>query len=494
MSDSEIKLFYAQSSEVSKRILAPDEHLRAIDTGAYYVAGPDGKPQAVLTATTSAQGVANPTLQVVDEQWQPYNRAIRTQDCDARKRGLLGVGDKGVIAIRFDDWQDSFKTTVAPEMQLRGLPYSLALISRWRTDQPWGAGTTAADIKSWIDNGAEVWSHGRDHKDYLGYEGLRANIVDSKAEIEAAINARVMGFSLPGVTPVYTPDQRGGQSLPYDGLTEPAHWYGPTARLIMDTYEQADAYSGGVYYPVGSASPRYGRGHVTISDGVTLTAALGWLDKVKREKSSLRVMCHAGNLGTPGCMTLAEFKTWLDAVVAAWNAGTIDIVSPSSLAYVTRDSNRFDLLYGQGSFTGLTQAAPGIWYNLGGVNNTIYQTGGYNDGPYIEIPTSGGSGPNARPDLTFPVGESYLFEGWAKSLGASTTTPRVIIKTYPDAGALSIDKSFVGTGNATWVRIRVAFTIPPKNVDGSTVSTVMIQPHRNGGDACAWSNVTVRKL
>lgn len=58
MSDSEIKLFYAQSSEVSKRILAPDEHLRAIDTGAYYVAGPDGKPQAVLTATPSAQGVA----------------------------------------------------------------------------------------------------------------------------------------------------------------------------------------------------------------------------------------------------------------------------------------------------------------------------------------------------------------------------------------------------------------------------------------------------
>jgi len=57
MSDSEVKLFYAQNSEVKNRILAPDEHLRAIDTGAYYVAGPDGKPQAVLTATTSAQGV-----------------------------------------------------------------------------------------------------------------------------------------------------------------------------------------------------------------------------------------------------------------------------------------------------------------------------------------------------------------------------------------------------------------------------------------------------
>ena len=57
MSDSEIKLFYAQSSEVKNRILAQDEHLRAIDTGEYYVAGPDGKPQAVLTASNSDSGV-----------------------------------------------------------------------------------------------------------------------------------------------------------------------------------------------------------------------------------------------------------------------------------------------------------------------------------------------------------------------------------------------------------------------------------------------------
>ena len=73
MSDSEIKLFYAQSSEVKNRILAQDEHLRAIDTGAYYVAGPDGKPQAVLTASTSAQGV---------EKLGPRMSAAMSKDAD----------------------------------------------------------------------------------------------------------------------------------------------------------------------------------------------------------------------------------------------------------------------------------------------------------------------------------------------------------------------------------------------------------------------------
>lgn len=462
--------------------------------GVPYIRKPDGSRNGLVETTTGpGGGVVNPAVVVRGEQWQPYNHNILSQNCDARKKGLIGVGNRGVIAIRFDDWQDALKTSVAPEMQSRGLPYSVALISRWRTAQPWGAGTTAADIKSLVDNGAELWSHGLDHKDYIGYEGLRANIVDSKAEIEAAINARVMGFSLPGVAPVYTAGQRG-QALPYDGLTDPADWYGPTGRLIMDTYEQAEAYSSGSYCPVGAASPRYGRAHVTISDGVTLTTALGWLDKIKREQLSLRVMCHAGNLGNPGCMTIEEFKTWLNAVVTAWDAGLIEVVSPSSLAYVTRDAYRYDLLYGQGSFAGLSQASPGIWNNLGGANNTVFQTGGYDDGPYIEIPTAGGVGPNARPTLAFPVGESYLFEGWAKSKGASTTNPRVIIRTYPDAGALSIDKSFPGTGNATWTRIRVPFTIPPKNADGSNVTTVLIQPHRNSGDPCGWSNITVRKL
>lgn len=86
MSDSEIKLFYAQSSEVKNRILAPDEHLSAIDTGAYYVAGPDGKPQAVLTATTSDQGIDIPYGPVAHRQISNAETSVTAQ---AAKRAAM---------------------------------------------------------------------------------------------------------------------------------------------------------------------------------------------------------------------------------------------------------------------------------------------------------------------------------------------------------------------------------------------------------------------
>ena len=104
MSDSEIKLFYAQSSEVKNRILAPDEHLRAIDTGAYYVAGPDGKPQAVLTATTSAQGVAYPFTKnpgngkITFEDLRPTNIPV----INPTRYKSMGTITSGAISATYD--------------------------------------------------------------------------------------------------------------------------------------------------------------------------------------------------------------------------------------------------------------------------------------------------------------------------------------------------------------------------------------------------------
>jgi hypothetical protein len=107
MSDSEIKLFYAQSSEVKNRILAPDEHLSAIDTGAYYVAGPDGKPQAVLTASTSAQGVA---LIRPDGAASPVDP----------RQGLLIVGDSRSMFGTYPEGVSYFNPISISD--LKGLP------------------------------------------------------------------------------------------------------------------------------------------------------------------------------------------------------------------------------------------------------------------------------------------------------------------------------------------------------------------------------------
>lgn len=55
--ETEFKLVETTSSEVKNRLLGPEEILRAIDTGALYVAGPGGRPQAMVTAISSGSGM-----------------------------------------------------------------------------------------------------------------------------------------------------------------------------------------------------------------------------------------------------------------------------------------------------------------------------------------------------------------------------------------------------------------------------------------------------
>lgn len=118
------------------------------------------------------------------------------------KGGVIGTSGKGVVSLRFDDYQNVFGKEIFPLLLARGLPCSMALISRFNVTQPWGIGTTWNEVRNWNRNGVEIWSHGTDHKDYSskGYSGLYSQIVTSKAEIEAQ-NIKVVGWALPGVTP-----------------------------------------------------------------------------------------------------------------------------------------------------------------------------------------------------------------------------------------------------------------------------------------------------
>ena len=420
------------------------------------------------------------------------NTLLRAK-CDVAKKGYLGVGpNKGVIALRFDDWQNALRTTVVPLLQARGLPFSHALISGFSTEQPWGVGTTWADIKGWVARGCEIWCHGWDHKDYLGYNGLVRNVVTAKQEIEAQ-NLKVQGFSVPGVTPVYTNEQRGS-SNPYDSQILLEDLMSPTGHLILQNYPLMEGYGGGTYGSIGNGH-YYGRGHATI-DAVSLATAKSWIDDSIKYRLSIRIMCHAGNIGTQGYMSLSDYTAWLDYLVSFWDAGQLEVVTPSALPYVDTTTNRLDLLSGDGAFLGLSQGTPGVWNNLGGAYNTVYQTGGYNNGPYIQIPSTGGSGPNARPPYLSKRGlngETFLFEGWCKSLGAGNTTARVIIRGYTDSSQFNLDLT-KSVGSSSWTRWRVPFTIPVNDPSGNPQDYILIQPHRNGGDDCGWSNISVMKV
>ena len=158
------------------------------------------------------------------------------------KGGVIGTNGKGVVALRFDDYQNIFRKKIYPLLVARGLPCSMALISQFNTTQSWGIGTTWDEVRNWNRNGVEIWSHGTDHKDYRskGYKGLYSEIVTSKLEIEAQ-NIKVVGWALPGVAPTRS------KILPYNGLTKPSDYNGTVGKLLMETYALTEAYA---YPPV----------------------------------------------------------------------------------------------------------------------------------------------------------------------------------------------------------------------------------------------------
>lgn len=412
-----------------------------------------------------------------------YANLLR-QETERSKGGAIGVGmNAGAVALRFDDWQNSFKSTFFPLLKERGIPASMALISEF-SSAVWGNTTTWSDILEFNSNGIEIFCHGKDHKDYIGYSGLYENIVTAKEIIESK-GIKVQGFAIPGVTPIYTTEQRGN-SRPYNGLTSMSDYNSPEGNLIIQTYGISESYASGVFREMPNRM-FHGSGHVTLNL-VSLAAAKANVDYAISTRTCLRFMTHAGEIGEANNMTLSNWTEFIDYCVTKRDAGLLEILTPSGLVFADRSNNRIDLLQG-GNFLGVDHSHPGLWNNLGsGSTNRTYQTGGPSDGPYLEITTSG---PNQRPQYLSKrgfSGETFLFTGWCKSLGESTTNARLIIQEYPNPNNLNIDKTISGVSNGLWKRVDVAFTIP------TSADTIMIFPTRLGGDSTGWANLSVKKV
>ena len=461
-----------------------------------------------LVVTTTSDGEVEKLV-----QWGPNLERERDagavnlmhQEFQFRRRGKVGIGpNKAAISIRFDDGQTFLKNDIVALMQARDLPFSIVLISRWDTFA-WGSGASAADITSYVNRGAEIFSHGLDHQDYIGYQGLYDNVVLSKAEIESKLpTVKVQGFALPGVdldyaapgsTPV-TPEQRGSD-LPYGGLTKVEHWNGAGGRLLMSHYPMAEAYSGPVRCRI-TDSPSlylYGRSHIGL-DYVTLAQAEAAVDQAVNEKCSLRFMAHPATFGTAQSLfTLADFTSFLDYLVQLRDAGAIEIVMPSSMPFVTNTSSRLDLMAGRGNLVGATNNASYGWNSLGGIYNILSESGGHDGLPNFQMNASGDH--YSQPlylvtDCTLQgyAGETFEFRGWAQSVDAANTQARIDITA--GGTAWTVGKSTLVGPN--WTLIRFPFTIPKVGPNGEFIGSIAIKPSRWGGSGIRWSDMSCVKL
>lgn len=412
------------------------------------------------------------------------------QEFKRNRGGSIGVGStKGVVAIRFDDWLDSFDSEFLAYMTARGLPCSIALITDW-TANAWSSTTTWAKVKDWCFNkGVEILIHGIDHKDYIGYQGLYGNVVTAK-ETVLAQDIPVAGWAIPGVTKVYTTQQRGNAE-PFNALTDISHYNSIEGDLITKTYAHSQAYASSSLLSLPSWM-WHGSGHYTLNVG-TLVTAKALIDEAYLRKGMVRFMTHCGEIGAASNMTLADWLAVMDYIVQQRDAGLIEVVCSSSFPVITRDTNRLDLLTA-GDFLNVSSSNKLRWNNIDdGTTNRVFQTGGPSGGPYLEVITSG---PNQRPDRLASqglAGGTYVLSGLVSSGGAGTTNARFIIQSYPTADTLNINwlKSSVATGS--WTPFSIPFTIPIKS-NGSPIEAIQIFPHRTSGASTLWANLKCQRV
>lgn len=395
----------------------------------------------------------------------------------------FGVGSKGVISLRFDDGHDAFQSTVYPLLTARGLPAAFASISAGPGNQSWWSTTTWDQVRAWNRNGIEIWSHGYDHRDPTpgGDAALVQQIVDSRSVLEAQ-QLKVQGWMQPGATALAPP------AIPYGAefLQIEDMWTSRAGQLIMDNYPLSEAYATGAVRPI-PCELRYGLDHVTI-DTVSLANLRILLAGAVRCGYGLEFMLHSDNLDDPGFLTTANFTTFLDDIVTEWNAGTIDVITPSGLAYANRTTYVPELVQG-GSFEGISTGNRTVWFNGTWGTNTVETSGGRTGANFLRCPASGVGVlgqryPNLQ-ELNWG-GETFLFDGWCRT--SDNGVPRVVLQDYTNTARLNLSVARVIPNTGTWTRFRAAFTLDPDTTELSWAIG------RNSGGTVDWDDISIRKV
>jgi hypothetical protein len=315
--------------------------------------------------------------------------------------GTVGTSGKGVISIRFDHQLDPFMKKVQALMDARRLPYSMGIVSR-SVGNPIAAyeptTTTWADVRTQIfARGGEIWGHSATHSD-----GISAydEIVVSKAEIEAQ-GLRVVGYQQPGTTSYATLH------------TSIAAMNDEPGRLIRENYGLYETSIQGSSRRAIPTDGCYGYDHVSID-----TRNYAWtknvIDEAAAYKTGIQLMIHAEGLDQAGKMTTADFTAMVDYLAALRDAGKIEVLSASALAFADPGSTHRPSIVPYGDFEGqVTGVIPAPWADSGAAWN-IQTSGGHTGSNFLRV-TTGLALCNTQASAYGIDGFPFMIEGWARA-------------------------------------------------------------------------------
>lgn len=219
-------------------------------------------------------------------------------------------------------------------------------------------------------------------------------------------------------------------------------------------------------------------GHATI-DSMTLAQARANVDWAVDYGGGVEFMFHPAYIGKAGFMTVADFTALVDYVKTRWDAGDLEVLSPSGLAFADPGyGRRMDLLR-RGGFEGLSFVgnALGPWTAANTTGVTVGADGGREGSNYTRW--AAGSNSHLHQSYTY-IGESnvqgaaFMAEAWFRQPdGVGSATGR--IQLLDNSGAnptFASDKRITLPAGSGWTRLRVPFCIP------QTCTNLMIRVSR----------------
>ncbi|MGG4142972.1 hypothetical protein ABEW34_07550 [Paenibacillus algorifonticola] len=293
-----------------------------------------------------------------------YGQALREQAQQSKGDGI-GIGNKASFAITFDDSTYWLKQDMIAEMRSRKLPFTMGLIANPANDN--NQGVTTADLQKWSWRwGMETWSHGYDHNTPNNVSDLEREVIQSKTTIEATHKLKCQGFIQVGATP-----SGAYNNLDKDKLL--TNIKSDAGRIIYENHAHYSGYIGSITRrpPTGNY---FGGSRYTVTampPGKTsaqhLADTLAQIDLCVKNGWQLALLIHPQqidrtNAGSTNQMYWNHVVQILDALVAARDAGTAEILTLSGLHYVNKSSVRQNLATDNGiAFAGVSQATPGFW-------------------------------------------------------------------------------------------------------------------------------------
>lgn len=387
--------------------------------------------------------------------------AALVQDARRAKGGVVGTDGKPVVSFRIDHGLDEFFSDIWPLFKERGIPCSVGVVTDCvenPTDDYEPTDTTWATLLAEHRKGFEVWSHSRSHLDPTDTGiSVESEVLDSKAELEAQ-GFRVTGWQQPGIP--------NGDTAEYSNNWD-GDWSVNYARLVMGAYGLIEMGGG----TVGGATRHlptegnYDLGHYTL-DGYTAAAAQTILDATLDRGLSTQWMMHPLFIvrGTATC-DVDDVEDFLDHVLQLWDAGTIEVLTSSGLAFADPNTSTRVNLVRDGSFAGGGFNDGDPWGMAGGSGTgvSIETDGGHTGNNYLHLPATAVytyvyQG-NTYIQSTGVNGATFLCEAWARCTG-SDTEARVTVIDGVDSSRLNYEWYTTLTAGAGWTRLRVPFSVP----------------------------------